>query len=269
MTTQRTELVGILNITPDSFSDGGHFNTHMAIEIHVAKMITEGAKIIDIGAESTRPGATPVTPEEEWRRLDPILSTVIKEAHSSDVRISLDTRYATTAEKALELGVDWINDVSSGEDPNMLPLIAQSDAYFVMTHHLGIPASKEKTLPEDSDVIEIIKSWMDEKIEQCVKHGISQDRLIVDPGIGFGKTAKQSLEIIKNIRALKEKGTALLVGHSRKSCLALFTDEKPESRDDVTAIVSAYLAAQGVDYLRVHDVESNQQAITIAEALSW
>jgi dihydropteroate synthase len=249
-----SKLVGILNITPDSFSDGGNTQTVQAIA-HTQKLIADGATIIDIGAESTRPGATPLSHEEEWIRLDGILQEVIELCHANKVFTSLDTRHPESAKKAISLGIDWINDVDGFNNPEMISAVKDSTASIVFMHSLGVPANKNKTLPEDVDPINYITDWANHKIKNLTENGISIDRLIFDPGIGFGKTTAQSWEILENIEEFKQLGTKILVGHSRKSFLNLLSGGQTVEENDLKTIaVSITLAAKEIDYLRVHDV---------------
>lgn len=256
------ELVGILNITPDSFSDGGLFTTSFSALEQAEKLIERGAKVLDIGAESTRPGATPLTWSEEWARLEKILPELIY-TYKNKVTLSLDTRHPETAEKAVKLGVDWINDVSGGENPQFLSLLSslqQHHTQFVFMHNLSVPADPKIILPKEEDPILHLKSWAKKKIHSFQEKGILPHQLIFDPGIGFGKSAEQSLEILKRIEELSDLGVKLLVGHSRKSYLSQLTKTPPDQRDLETVVVSLELAKKGVDYLRIHHPEIHQRA---------
>mgnify|MGYP002784396321 CR=1 FL=1 len=255
----KTSLVGIINVTPDSFSDGGssvHFEEASAL---ARKMVKEGASVIDIGAESTRPGAKTISPDEEWKRLGPALEAIRKT--DLNAWISVDTRNFETAQKAILLGIDWINDVSGLENQKMIELVANNAVNVVVMHNLGIPADKNLTISENENPVQIVTEWAKNKILQLEKYGIKKERIIFDPGIGFGKTAQQSLDIVMNIASLRQLGVRLLVGHSRKSFLNIFTEKKPEQRDYETSIFSSYLANAGVDYLRVHNISVNKNAI--------
>lgn len=273
-----TNLVGILNITPDSFSDGGaYLDTHSAV-IQAEKMLEQGAAIIDIGAESTRPGAMPLSPSEEWLRLEPVLRALPPSVLST---VSIDTRHPQTAANALVFGVAWINDVS-GFPQAMIDIVRNSSCKIVVMHSLSVPADKTIVLPENVDVAAVVRDWFVEKLQQLEQQGISADRIIFDPGIGFGKTAAQSLELIRRAKELRVDGTALMFGHSRKSFLLCHPevtrdpswrqDDKMDTpnlsiaeRDEATCKVSAYLTTQGVDYLRVHNVAANAVALGLAQ----
>lgn len=251
-----TKLVGIVNVTPDSFSDGGAQLDAADAVAAIDRLILEGASVIDIGAESTRPGATPVLPSEEWLRLEPVLAEL--ERFPSAVEFSVDTRHVVTAKKSLDYGVHWINDVSGLENPDMLRLIAGSNATIVCMHSLGVPADKHKTLPPGEDVMETLFVWAEDRLRKLLAAGIESHRIIFDPGIGFGKTPQQSMQIIRDIRAFHVLGVKLMVGHSRKSFLGLPADATTEQRDHATLAVSKYLISQDVQYLRVHNVAAHK-----------
>ncbi len=247
------EFVGILNITPDSFSDGGKFNILEKAIKHTKKLIHDGASIIDIGAESTRPNAIPLTHAEEWARLQPILEAIKKEQFPA--KTSVDTYHPETAKLAINLGVDWINDVSGCTSPDMIDILKNSNVQIICMHNLSIPADKNITIPLSENATEVVYSWCKNKINQLVDLGINRERIIIDPGIGFGKTAEQSLELIKNIEIFHSLSVKLFVGHSRKSFLSLLGNK--QNRDIKTCIVTAFLASKNVNYIRVHDIASN------------
>lgn len=259
-------LVGILNITPDSFSDGGKFISLPNALAQAEKLVREGAEVLDIGAESTRPGAVLVQPEAEWALLEPVLIG-LKE-HSKQwalkPKLSIDTRHYRVAERALQLGIDWINDVSGFGDPNMRALAAGSSVKCVMMHNLGVPAQKNVVLPAYPDICEQILNWTEQRFDQLLSTGVDANQLIFDVGIGFGKTAQQSLFLLKNIEQFRCLNCPLLVGHSRKSFLNLITEKPFPDRDFETAMISYQLAAKQVDYLRVHNVGLNAKAIAMA-----
>jgi 2-amino-4-hydroxy-6-hydroxymethyldihydropteridine diphosphokinase / dihydropteroate synthase len=259
-------LVGILNITPDSFSDGGKFIILSNALAQAEKLVREGAEVLDIGAESTRPGAIPVLPETEWALLKPVL-TGIKEQCKNwafKPKLSIDTRHPIVAERSIQLGIDWINDVSGFVDPKMRALAAGSSVKCVVMHNLGVPAQKNIVLASHPNICEQIVDWTEQRFDKLLDAGVNANQLIFDIGIGFGKTAQQSIFLLKNIKQFRRLNCPLLVGHSRKSFLSLITEKSFPDRDFETAMVSYQLAAQGVDYLRVHNVGLNAEAIAMA-----
>lgn len=251
-----THLVGILNITPDSFSDGGQFHAPEAAFERYAQLVADGAAIVDIGAESTRPGATPLTPDEEWARLGPVLARLPR-TH----RLSIDTRHAATAARALDNGVAMINDVSGFADPAMAPLLAQADCRVIVMHALTVPADPSVHWPEGTDPIAAILAWKSQLLERVALAGIAPERLIFDPGLGFGKTHEQSMALVQRAPELLASGGDWLYGHSRKSFLSLITDAAAPDRDAATLLLSRQLVAAGVHYLRVHDVRGHAEAL--------
>lgn len=258
-------LVGVLNITPDSFS------TPFDGSVDSAKaLVASGAEILDIGAEATGPKATPITAQMEWQRLEPVLTHIL--SNRSDFlitpKISIDTRHAEVADKALRLGVDWINDVSGLDDASMRDIVKDHTCDIVFMHHLGIPVSRQvNTLPLDENPTIPVYSWAEQRIHELEKAGIAKERLIFDVGIGFGKTAEQSLELIHGVQAFKNLGVRLLVGHSRKSFFNLFTDKHFSERDIETMAVSLFLADKDVSYLRLHNVENCSRTFKVSRAL--
>lgn len=263
------QLVGILNLTPDSFSDGGLFSSVEAALRKAYHLVATGAEILDLGAEATNPKAFPLDPQDEWDRLEPVLDAIKKERDYMLLppKLSIDTRHAEVAEKALKHGVDWINDTSGLEDLRMQELVAASGRDCVVMHHLGIPASNHRVLPFHHNAVDEVQRFGEERIAQLEKRGISRHKIIFDVGLGFGKVAEHSFELVKNIQRFQSLNTRLLIGHSRKSFLSLFTDKKPAERDLETAILSLHLAREGVHYLRVHDAEASSRSFKIAMAL--
>lgn len=250
------ELVGILNVTPDSFSDGGLYNTQDRAIFKIKQLIEDGATIIDIGAESTRPFAKAITQREEWARLEHILPHIIRLAHSFNAKVSIDTRSAHTARNAINLGVDIINDVSGLSDIKMLDLLKESQVKIILNHNLGIPPDPNITISEELDVIDEVKKWAQEKIKYLEENNISKKRIILDVGIGFGKTPKQSMLILSHLDEFKELDIPIFVGHSRKSFLNQFEPKSNIDRDSLTAVFSAKIA-NDCDYIRVHNVKLN------------
>jgi 2-amino-4-hydroxy-6-hydroxymethyldihydropteridine diphosphokinase/dihydropteroate synthase len=268
-----TELVAILNVTPDSFSDGGAFqlDSETLLESQVLERARRaqaaGATVLDLGAESTRPGATPVPPELEWQRLKPALKALREVRAQTGIRLSLDSRSPETVERALNSGpLDWINDVGGFSDPRMRELARDSGADLIFMHSLGVPPDRAVTLTTDRDPISSILDWARTRIDDLEGAGIARRRLIFDPGIGFGKTPAQNLAILRWARRFHELGVRILIGHSRKSFLGALGLEGPRDRDLETALLSTRLADLGIEYLRIHDVQSQARALKLSAA---
>lgn len=246
----RPALAAIINLTPDSFSGDGVMGD--AAMVAAIEAVAAGAGLLDIGAESTRPGATPVTPEEEWTRLEPFLTAFGQTSWLKKPLLGIDTRHASTAAKALALGADIINDEGGLQDPAMCRALAKSSCDIVVMHALSIPADKAKVWDASVDPVTEILGWKARLTEHVLACGVAPQRLIFDPGIGFGKTPAQSLALVMQAKTLVESGGRWFYGHSRKSFLTLFTDAAPAERDALTLAFSAVLAQAGVHYLRVH-----------------
>ncbi len=253
--------MGILNVTPDSFSDGGlAFDVPHAVA-RFETLVNDGADIVDIGAESTRPGATALTPAEEWSRLAPVLSALCVYPLRRNSVISIDTRHAETARAALAMGVEIINDVGGLRDAAMRQVLAQSACRIVVMHALSIPADTSVVLPPNADPIAIVLQWKTEVITLAHTDGIATERLIFDPGIGFGKTAEQSLGLMDRANELLASGGEWLYGHSRKSCYRILAENNVDNsmfRDTMTLKYSSKLADVNVNYLRVHDIAAHR-----------
>ena len=254
-------LMQIVNLTPDSFSDKGTVNLQDFKNL-LEKIHKKPVAFLDLGAESTRPGATPLSPTEEWQRLKPYLwlfNDFYREKFFRP-RLSIDTYHVQTAQKALVMGADLINDVS-GLSKDMLKVLSPTSADYILTHSLTVPADRTKTLPLDKDPVEEIKSWLERKINLLEKHNISLERVIFDPGIGFGKNPQQSLEILKRIREFHVFPLRIMVGHSRKSFMQDFAPKQAEQRDLESIGLSLRLALSGVDILRVHRADLHARAL--------
>lgn len=254
--------MGIVNLTPDSFSDGGENRTWRAIESRIDDMVSGGVHMLDLGAESTRPGATPLSPDEEWSRLEPVLARVIEKFASDELRprISVDTYHRSVAERALRLGVDMINDVGGLTEPEMIELAASHTADFVAMHNLGLPVDPATTLATDRSTVDQIEEWLDARLEVWQASGLDLDRIVFDPGIGFGKNPLQSLEILRQTRRFNRKGLRLLIGHSRKSFMKGLGPSTTHDRDLITIGGSMALCERGVDIIRVHNVADHVTA---------
>lgn len=259
------QLVGIINVTPDSFSDGGEF---LAIDKAVQQalnLVQFGADVLDIGAESTNPRAQPITQPLEWQRLEPVLTAVLgmRKEFILPPKISVDTRHLKTAANVLELGIDWINDQTGGDDADMCALLSKSSANYVFMHHLSIPEHRDNVLPRNQDPVELVYNWGKARLQALEQQGIAKERLIFDPGIGFGKMAEQSMAIIQHIAAFKTLGVKILAGHSRKSYLSQMTPYPFAQRDIETLPITLFLAKQSIDYIRVHNVEYSARALRV------
>jgi dihydropteroate synthase len=264
MPTTAIRIMGILNVTPDSFSDGGrHFSEQMALQ-QAEAMIAAGADILDIGGESTRPYAEPVSTEEELRRVIPVIQAIRKNHPTS---ISIDTTKAAVAREALIAGADIINDISAlRKDREMLALVKATAVPVIIMHMQGTPETMQ-IRPHYQNIIEEILEFFRERISYMEKNDVSRNRFIIDPGIGFGKTREHNLTILKHLDLFSQLGLPVLLGHSRKRFLGDITGLAASDRDLPTAVVSALAADQGVAIIRVHDVASTQQALLIADAI--
>jgi len=262
--TDQHWLMGILNVTPDSFSDGGQFiNTEIAIE-YARQMVADGARIIDIGGESTRPGSIRIDQNTELDRVIPVIEVVSK---WEDVLISVDTYKSQVAAAAIEAGAHIVNDISGGRlDPNMLSLIAGSGSGFVMMHMQGLPETMQQN-PVYDDVINAIYVYFQEGIKNAVSAGVKIDQIILDPGIGFGKTLEHNLTIIKRLNEFESLGRPLLMGVSRKSFIDKISPATVQQRLPGSLVAGMKSIDTGARILRVHDVAETMQALKIYEHL--
>lgn len=260
----KTLIMGILNVTPDSFSDGGRFLDPVLAVDQVQKMEAEGADIIDIGGESTRPGASYVCEEEEIKRIRPIVEVLGK---CTDIPLSIDTRKASVAQVALDYGASIVNDVSAlRDDARMAQIIQESGAGVVLMHRQGHSTTMQNT-PYYSDVVGEVKSFLSQSLIMARSRGISPDRIILDPGIGFGKTCHHNLEVLVNIREFIQLKQPLMIGLSRKAFIGELTGKPVAEREMGSAAAIAIAVWQGVNILRVHDVAAMKDAVQVAKAL--
>lgn len=251
-------VMGVVNVTPDSFSDGGRYLDAEAAVRHALQLTLDGAAILDIGGESTRPGADPVGADEELRRVIPVIERL---ADKTEAVISIDTSKAVVAEAAIAAGASIVNDVTGLEgDPDMVRVVANSDAGACIMHMQGRPRTMQND-PQYDDVVAEVKAYLAERRDALEAAGIPRESLTLDPGIGFGKTFEHNLELLRRIDEFHELGCALLVGHSRKRFLGEILGEAEADRTAATVGVAMHLADRGVQILRVHDVRETTDAL--------
>jgi len=259
----KCHLMGILNVTPDSFYDGGwHFDSE-STQKRIKEMIVEGVEIIDIGGESTRPGSKPVNIEEELERVIPAIEFI---KSISDIPISIDTQKAEVAKKAVEAGACVVNDVGGLRNEDMISMIAELQIPVIIMHMQGTPENMQKN-PQYADTMQDIKKWLKERINAAKMAGIKRSNIIVDPGIGFGKNLKHNLEILGGLNEFNGMAGGVLLGASRKSFIGMMADE---DSDRLAGSLSAAMigATAGVDLVRVHDVKETRRAIETINALN-
>jgi dihydropteroate synthase len=257
------KLMGIVNVTPDSFSDGGLFLEPEAAIAHGEQLVRDGAEILDVGGESTRPGAEPVGVEVELARTQP----VVADLEGLGYTVSIDTSKAAVAEAALEAGAEIVNDVTAlREDPEMAALCADRGATVVLMHMPGNPRTMQDD-PRYGDVVDEVKGFLAERIEVALAAGVAEERIWVDPGIGFGKTLEHNLELLRRLDELHELGRPLAIGTSRKSFIGKIDGSPVEERIGGSIATAVLAAADGADVLRVHDVAETAQALRVAAAV--
>lgn len=256
--------MGVLNVTPDSFSDGGlYFYSQKAVERGL-EIVAEGADILDVGGESSRPGSEPISSKEEIKRIVPVISRLRKE---TEVLISVDTTKEEVARAALDEGADIINDISSFRfDSSLLQLVARRKVPVVLMHMKGIPKSMQVN-PSYEDLFSEIKNFFKQRISNVLSSGIAEEKIIIDPGIGFGKRFQDNLALIKNLQFLEEFNRPLLIGPSRKSFLGQILNLPPLERVEGTIASSVLSILHGAHILRVHDVKAVKRAIQVTEAI--
>ena len=259
-------LVGVLNVTPDSFSDGGDFLGPERAVARAATMLDEGAQIIDVGGESTRPGSDPVSPEEEARRVVPVIRGILAERPGAIV--SVDTYRSGTAEAALRGGASVVNDVTALRgDPRLTEVVADARCPVILMHMLGEPKTMQRD-PRYGDVVREVRGFLAERAERAVAAGVGEENIILDPGIGFGKTLEHNLALLNKLDAIVELGFPVLVGASRKSFIGRITGVG-EARERVPGTVATTVLAyeRGATLFRVHDVRENREALAVARAI--
>jgi dihydropteroate synthase len=267
-------LMGILNVTPDSFSDGGRFLDAASAVEHARAMVEDGAQILDVGGESTRPGAEPVSAEEELARVAPVLEGIAQAGLLDRAQVSIDTCKASVAAAALDAGASLVNDVSAlRADPRMAALVAERGAECCLMHMLGEPRTMQRE-PRYGDVVEDVKAFLVERIDFAVRAGIREERILLDPGIGFGKTTAHNLALIARLQELAVLGRPLVIGTSRKSFLGRIAAEAGGAGEPLAAaqrlpgtIATNVLALErGASVFRVHDVAPVRDALAVAGA---
>jgi len=259
----RPSVMGVLNVTPDSFSDGGQFVDPATAIGHGRRMIEDGAALVDVGGESTRPGAAPVSVEEELERVEPVLEGL------SGLPLSIDTAKAAVASRAVELGAVLVNDVTALRgDPDMAEVVADGDAFVCLMHMQGEPRTMQ-VAPHYDDVVSDVLAFLEDRLAFAVEHGIAEERICVDPGIGFGKTPDQNLELLRRLDELGALGRPVLVGVSRKSTLGRILGDAGATTGTTAGSLAAAVTAfeRGASMLRAHDVRETVEALTVAAAV--
>jgi 2-amino-4-hydroxy-6-hydroxymethyldihydropteridine diphosphokinase/dihydropteroate synthase len=263
------KLVGIVNVTPDSFSDGGeNFNSVKAVE-KTLQLISDGATVVELGPQSTRPSAIKLTHEEEFKRLKPVLDGLKDNIENDYIKISIDTFWPETVHKVLQnYSIAIINDVKGDFDDKTLQMIAEYGCKIIIMHSLTIPPNKNTRISDEISAIDSIYTWADATVNRLLKCGFTNKNIIIDPGIGFGKSAYQNIQILRDIKKLKKFGCPILVGHSRKGYINSFHNEiLPQERDLETIAVSNAMRELQIDYLRVHNIADHQRLFVAQEVM--
>lgn len=256
-------VMGVLNVTPDSFSDGSRFLDASRAVDHAREMVVEGAAVIDIGGESTRPGAEPVSESDELGRVLPVIEAL---SGKVEVPLSIDTSKPAVMTAAVEAGAGFINDVQALKAPGALEAAASLEVPVCLMHMLGEPRTMQEN-PRYDDVVSDIHRFLEERMTACVKAGIAEDRLVLDPGFGFGKTLEHNLELLRRLNELLDLGRPLLIGISRKSMLGKLLDGAPPEERLPASLAAAVIAVwQGAAIVRAHDVGETVQALRVCEA---
>jgi len=261
----RPFLMGVVNVTPDSFFDGGRYDDPQRAVEHALRLVEEGADLLDIGAESTRPGAVPVDEREECHRLIPVVAAVAK---AVSVPISVDTSKAEVARAAIDAGAVMVNDVTALRgDGAMVEVVAKAEVGLVLMHMQGTPETMQKA-PRYDDVVGEVAQFLTERARWAIAHGVARDRIVLDPGIGFGKTLQHNLDLLANLHAFVHLEFPVLVGPSRKGFIGQLTDQAVEARAWGTAAAVALAVEQGANILRVHDIGPMKDVVRVAVAIA-
>ena len=262
---RRTLVMGIVNVTPDSFSDGAMFASADDAVAHGARLVDEGADLLDVGGESTRPGSDPIEADEELLRVVPVIEGLVKARPGTP--LSVDTRKPEVASAALDAGASVVNDIAGGRNSALLETVSRTGAGVVLMHMLGEPKTMQDD-PRYDDVVAEVHEFLRERIEAAVFAGIPEERICIDPGIGFGKTVDHNLALLRAVPALRMLGAAVMVGASRKGFIGTLTGvEDPAARLEGSLAVAVLAAAHGADLVRVHDVEATVRALKVADAV--
>ena len=261
---QRTLIMGVLNVTPDSFSDGGKYLDVAAAICHAKHMAEHGADVVDIGGESSRPGASPASSEEELARVLPVIEGLIDEI---SIPVSIDTCKSVVALRALEAGAHIVNDITALQgDAEMAKVVVEMNAGVILMHMRGTPRTMQHS-PVYDDVVSEISSWFQHRIEAAETEGISPDHIVIDPGIGFGKTVDHNLEILRRLDEFRNLNKPVLIGTSRKSFIGKILNLTVNNRIEGTAATITWAIAHGADMVRVHDVKSMHRVVRMTDAL--
>lgn len=258
----RPRIMGIVNVTPDSFSDGGRHTTVSSAVAHALQLISDGADIIDIGGESTRPGAAPVEIEEEMARVIP----VIRQLKGCSAIISVDTRHAEVMQAALDNGADMLNDVHALQEPGAVEVAIGSRAAVCLMHMHGEPATMQQTIYFD-DVIQDVHTFLQQRVAVMTEKGMEKERMLIDPGFGFGKTLQHNLQLLKHLDRLADLNLPILVGVSRKTMLGALTGRGVDEREAAGLAANLYALQRGAHIFRVHDVAGLRDVLTVWQAI--
>lgn len=262
LSLSRPLIVGIVNVTPDSFSDGGRFASTQAAIDHALQLAQDGADILDVGGESTRPGAETVSVEEEQRRVLPVIQALAQ----AGLAVSIDTRKPEIMQAAMDAGAVMVNDVMALRAPGALEVVAASDAAVCLMHMQGDPQTMQKT-PVYQDVVQEVKTFLHERVAACDEAGISRHRIVIDPGFGFGKTLAHNLALLKNLAQLTVGEVPVMVGMSRKTMLGALTGRATGEREVAGVAAHLWAVTQGAQLLRVHDVAAMRDALAVWNAV--
>lgn len=259
---ERPLIMGIVNVTPDSFSDGGRYWSRDAALAHAREMIAQGADIVDVGGESTRPGAAAVSLEQERRRVIPVVEAL----SGCGVPVSVDTRKPALMNEAIAAGASLVNDISAGEESGALRAIAASQVGVCLMHKQGEPQTMQAS-PRYEDVVREVRDYLAGRLEAAVAAGIARERIAIDPGFGFGKTFEHNLALARELPVLADLGVAVLVGLSRKGLLGRITGREPEERVHASVAAALFAVVHGAHIVRVHDVTATRDALRVWEVL--